>query len=845
MNDFRDNKKPRFPAFLAFLLLMSILVCGVLCVFSLIEKNGAKKLPQNTLAAKNYASQILKTTEELKGKRTLTVEDETHLIGEVDQLSKLTELAWDKAPWHHKKEISVLARDRFFDGKLVDDMRPARETLVKLNKSLADGDIKKSSEPNYLSLEAIQGELNTVKSHLGNATDTADFPKRRRGIFTWAFRGLLLASLLSLLLYFLLINAHASRKKQYEEIQHLESMRDESSNQAGTHKSQKRSEKDAKKTGDKSWEVGNVPESRKPPFNDLDVVENKKTVPAVKTEEKGLKVIKEKEARKKAPTTEEDPFLSEKEVKVEESAQSDIGFNNPFTSKAAAATATVATAATAVTASKSVSKNTTEDIPIIGLFSGFFKDNQASEEEVKSQPSTSAAKTTPKTVNTEENEGEKDKEIQRLKGLLGTLFNDRARELCIADEQGGILMQNDAFKENLGRGKEVDSLTSVLGKQLSHEDYKKAFSSFQDFFSLPENKQSEGLSLENLKFADKDLPQRVTFQPFPAKDGELCSLVSFQDTPSKSTIEKATYKKPATGELYEKNASEASDGGASSLNNDPSKENQKDKESQKENGEPLKTAGSSSSTRQPSSLSPLKTATAATAGGATILGARAAGTASKKKEAPITSQKKEAGEAEGGKQESTVSSSVLIAPLNELSYKHALLNDKEIRLDTDAFDESLIPDDIKPAILDVLTQGIKLSIQHSVEPASVREKRQKEKAATLTLSNWKDEKIPILRKPGMIIKFTDDGRGLDPETFYEIAKKAKLTHKSSAAELTKDEIVSLLFHEKFKLPKKYNFDIENLVKLREVGMKKLNGKLQFSYTEDKYLSFQILIPDES
>ena len=110
---------------------------------------------------------------------------------------------------------------------------------------------------------------------------------------------------------------------------------------------------------------------------------------------------------------------------------------------------------------------------------------------------------------------------------------------------------------------------------------------------------------------------------------------------------------------------------------------------------------------------------------------------------------------------------------------------KEVELEIEGgnieLDKTLID-----VIRDPLTHLIRNAIDHGIEPPDIREKLGKPKKGRLTIKAF-------FQGGNVIIKVSDDGKGIDTNKVLEKAIEKNLISKVKAQELTKKEIINLIF----------------------------------------------------
>ncbi len=138
---------------------------------------------------------------------------------------------------------------------------------------------------------------------------------------------------------------------------------------------------------------------------------------------------------------------------------------------------------------------------------------------------------------------------------------------------------------------------------------------------------------------------------------------------------------------------------------------------------------------------------------------------------------------------------------------------------------------------DPLTHLLRNAIDHGVESGDIREKNGKARRGTVQLSALQEGNY-------ILIRLSDDGKGIDPEVIKEKAIKMKMINSMDAQRLPKKEILSLIFAPGFSTAGEITS-----VSGRGVGMdvvknniEKLNGSVEIFSELGEGTTFTIRLP---
>jgi len=105
---------------------------------------------------------------------------------------------------------------------------------------------------------------------------------------------------------------------------------------------------------------------------------------------------------------------------------------------------------------------------------------------------------------------------------------------------------------------------------------------------------------------------------------------------------------------------------------------------------------------------------------------------------------------------------VLIKSVQKFVQQLALEQNVKVKLKTDKFDNSLIPNKYRLILKDIIVQLVRNSVYHGIEKEDERLQKKKSKHAIIEISCWEVDS-------GICIKVGDDGRGLQLEKLREKA----------------------------------------------------------------------------
>jgi chemotaxis protein histidine kinase CheA len=178
---------------------------------------------------------------------------------------------------------------------------------------------------------------------------------------------------------------------------------------------------------------------------------------------------------------------------------------------------------------------------------------------------------------------------------------------------------------------------------------------------------------------------------------------------------------------------------------------------------------------------------------------------------------------------------VLAETLAKACEKAAADQNKKVAFSIDELDESILENGPRRIIKEVLTQLVRNSVTHGIEPPQDRTTAGKDSQGTIRLS--------ITRENSHIrIKLSDDGKGLDFGKIREKALNQKLLSTEKAN--NKNQLFKVIFFPGFSTA-----DSTDLYAGRGIGLnlvreriKSLQGSIKLSNEPGKGATFNLLIP---
>ena len=167
--------------------------------------------------------------------------------------------------------------------------------------------------------------------------------------------------------------------------------------------------------------------------------------------------------------------------------------------------------------------------------------------------------------------------------------------------------------------------------------------------------------------------------------------------------------------------------------------------------------------------------------------------------------------------------------------KHQL--GKDVKFEYKNFNTTVIPYRYNLLVKDVLVQMARNSLVHGIEPPKERQKKNKPTQGLIEIATERtDHKL--------VLKFKDDGRGIQSE---KLIQKAIKTHKIKPTEITtkdKEKISNLIFLEGITTADKADLNAGQGIGMDIVQqkVKRHGGNIKVDFSEDKYCEFSVILP---
>ncbi len=165
---------------------------------------------------------------------------------------------------------------------------------------------------------------------------------------------------------------------------------------------------------------------------------------------------------------------------------------------------------------------------------------------------------------------------------------------------------------------------------------------------------------------------------------------------------------------------------------------------------------------------------------------------------------------------------------------------KEVRVEAEAFDTRLVPDDRRRAIKDVLTQLTRNSLAHGIEDPGIREAASKPAMGTISIRRVPDANAGTFR-----FTFRDDGVGLEPQRIRARAIEQNLLDRDQAAGFDDSAIVGVIFAPGFTTAKESTGDAGRGLGLDTVKRRivdECGGEISIRSDPGRYCEFEFALP---
>jgi two-component system, chemotaxis family, sensor kinase CheA len=191
---------------------------------------------------------------------------------------------------------------------------------------------------------------------------------------------------------------------------------------------------------------------------------------------------------------------------------------------------------------------------------------------------------------------------------------------------------------------------------------------------------------------------------------------------------------------------------------------------------------------------------------------------------------------EGEKQQGGKGDSGVAATLQQLAFRVALENGKDVALQCVGFEA--IPDGYRRAVKDIGVQAVRNAIVHGIEPAAARVAAGKVRQGTIRLS------FHGSADAGYKLIVEDDGQGLSTERIKEVALKKGFITPERAATLDTRQIFSLLFQPGFSTVETATKDAGRGVGMNVIAdlTNQMGGRVSVATSAGKFTRLTMTLP---
>lgn len=174
--------------------------------------------------------------------------------------------------------------------------------------------------------------------------------------------------------------------------------------------------------------------------------------------------------------------------------------------------------------------------------------------------------------------------------------------------------------------------------------------------------------------------------------------------------------------------------------------------------------------------------------------------------------------------------------------KEMLKNEAEtkqicVALNTEDFDESLIPEELKTGISNIMAQMVRNSLSHGIEDQQTRIEKQKAEEGLISIGSR-------LEKKNLLISFKDDGQGIRPKKIRQKAVERKMFTAQEAEKLSISELVKLIFHPGFSTKESSDLSSGQGIGMHSIRkiINSADGKISIRTKPGNYTEFIISFP---
>ena len=180
----------------------------------------------------------------------------------------------------------------------------------------------------------------------------------------------------------------------------------------------------------------------------------------------------------------------------------------------------------------------------------------------------------------------------------------------------------------------------------------------------------------------------------------------------------------------------------------------------------------------------------------------------------------------------------IIAGITSLSGAIGERLGKNVTVDARGFSDDGLSDEMRRAVKDVLIQLTRNAVSHGIEAPEERALIGKPAVATISVRTRRTE-------GGLAFSFRDDGRGLDPMFIREKAVERKLVSPKTAAAMSDQQVVALIFRAGFSTAHDATTDAGRGVGMnviKDIVVDRHGGRLTLNSDPGKFTEFGFELP---
>ncbi len=184
----------------------------------------------------------------------------------------------------------------------------------------------------------------------------------------------------------------------------------------------------------------------------------------------------------------------------------------------------------------------------------------------------------------------------------------------------------------------------------------------------------------------------------------------------------------------------------------------------------------------------------------------------------------------------------LVPQLNALAASTAASNGKQVRLEVNDFDPSVLNPDQARGVRDIMIQLVRNSCVHGIEAPDVRQQRNKPPVGTITVVGNASRSDAATN---FTFTYRDDGGGLNVEAIRRKAVENGLLTAEAAAALAPGAVVGLIFQSGFSTAAEVTEDAGRGVGMdiiKDLVVDRFGGRIGLKFEPGRYTEFSFTFP---